>query len=89
MAETAERADGGGFLMGIMAGTALGAALAMLFAPKAGWEMRQDFAGGVTDINEAVKDKWKDVTAVASSAFDKGVEAYDEARGTAKQAADR
>ena len=36
-----EREDGGGsFLMGLLAGTVLGAGLGMLFAPKAGSELR-------------------------------------------------
>ena len=36
-----EREDGGGsFLMGLLAGTVLGAGLGMLFAPKAGAELR-------------------------------------------------
>jgi gas vesicle protein len=89
MAARAGRSDGGGFLMGILAGTALGAALAMLFAPKAGWEIRRDLANGVADINEMAKDGWKDVTTVTSSAVGKGLEAYDQARGTAKQTAHR
>ena len=36
-----EREDGGGsFLMGLLAGTVLGAGLGMLFAPKPGTELR-------------------------------------------------
>ena len=36
-----EREDGGGsFLMGLLAGTVLGAGLGMLFAPKPGSELR-------------------------------------------------
>ena len=41
-----EREDGGGsFLMGLLAGTVLGAGLGMLFAPKAGTELRNQLVG--------------------------------------------
>ena len=33
---------GGGFFVGLLAGGALGAALALLYAPKTGKELRQD-----------------------------------------------
>ena len=40
-----EREDGGGsFLMGLLAGTVLGAGLGMLFAPKAGAELRNQLS---------------------------------------------
>ena len=40
-----EREDGGGsFLMGLLAGTVLGAGLGMLFAPKAGSELRNQLS---------------------------------------------
>ena len=36
-----EETGGGGFLIGLLCGTALGAAIGMMFAPKAGSEFRQ------------------------------------------------
>ena len=40
-----EREDGGGsFLMGLLAGTVLGAGLGMLFAPRAGSELRNQLS---------------------------------------------
>ena len=40
-----EREEGGGsFLMGLLAGTVLGAGLGMLFAPKAGSELRSQLS---------------------------------------------
>ena len=40
-----EREEGGGsFLMGLLAGTVLGAGLGMLFAPKAGTELRNQLS---------------------------------------------
>ena len=44
-----EREDGGGsFLMGLLAGTVLGAGLGMLFAPKPGSELRHQLTEQVT-----------------------------------------
>ena len=43
-----EREEGGGsFLMGLLAGTVLGAGLGMLFAPKAGSELRSQLGSQV------------------------------------------
>ena len=36
-----EESGGGGFLIGLLCGTALGAAIGLMFAPKAGSEFRQ------------------------------------------------
>ena len=36
-----EETGGGGFLIGLLCGTALGAAIGLMFAPKAGSEFRQ------------------------------------------------
>jgi len=83
-----ERSGGGGFVMGVVVGTALGAAAAMLFAPKPGWEMRRDLADRAGDLGEAAKDRWGDVTDVVSSAVDKGRETYDQAVGAVTQVAD-
>jgi gas vesicle protein len=83
-----DSSSGGGFVLGMVTGAALGAALAMLFAPKAGAEVRQDLAGTVGDLSQVAKDKWADVTTAADSAMDKGREAYGQARGTVQQAAD-
>ena len=45
-----EREEGGGsFLMGLLAGTVLGAGLGMLFAPKAGSELRSQIGNQLAD----------------------------------------
>ena len=46
-----EREEGGGsFLMGLLAGTVLGAGLGMLFAPKAGSELRSQLSESATKL---------------------------------------
>jgi gas vesicle protein len=83
-----EGVGSGGFLSGLVVGTALGAAAAMLFAPKPGWEMRRDLADTAGDLGQAAKDRWEDVSEGVASAVDKGRETYDQAVGTVRQVAD-
>jgi gas vesicle protein len=86
--EHEDRSNVGVFVCGLLTGAALGAAAAILLAPKAGWKMRRDLADGVGDLGQAAKDRWGDVTAAASSAVDKGREAFEQARGTVQDVAD-
>ncbi len=52
-----EREDGGGsFLMGLLAGTVLGAGLGMLFAPKAGAEVRKQLSEQATRLRSTAVD---------------------------------
>ena len=52
-----EREDGGGsFLMGLLAGTVLGAGLGMLFAPKAGVEVRKQLSEQATRFRSTATD---------------------------------
>jgi gas vesicle protein len=52
-----EREDGGGsFLMGLLAGTVLGAGLGMLFAPKAGAEVRRQLSEQAAHLRSAASD---------------------------------
>jgi gas vesicle protein len=76
------------FVCGLLTGITVGAAAAMLFAPKPGWEMRGDLADGADELGQAAKDRWVDVTEAASSAVDKGREVYEQARGTVEHVAD-
>jgi gas vesicle protein len=87
-----EREDGGGsFLMGLLAGTVLGAGLGMLFAPKTGSELRSQLgeqAGrlrtqatdGYQQASEKVTQGYQQATEKVSQIVDRGKEAYDRAR---------
>ena len=82
-----EREEGGGsFLMGLLAGTVLGAGLGMLFAPKAGSELRSQLGTQLADqtgrIREAADQGYQQATEKVSQMVDRGREAYDRARGT-------
>jgi gas vesicle protein len=79
-----EREDGGGsFLMGLLAGTVLGAGLGMLFAPKAGSELRNQLGEQAGRIRSQATDGYQQATDKVSQIVDRGREAYDRARSTA------
>jgi len=80
-----EREDGGGsFLMGLLAGTVLGAGLGMLFAPKAGAELRNQLGEQAGRLQKTATDGYQQasekVTEKVSQMVDRGREAYDRAR---------
>jgi gas vesicle protein len=58
-----EREDGGGsFLMGLLAGTVLGAGLGMLFAPKAGAETRRQLSEQANRLRTTANDTYNQAT---------------------------
>jgi hypothetical protein len=85
-----EREDGGGsFLMGLLAGTVLGAGLGMLFAPKAGSETRKQLSEQASRLRSTANDTYNQASEKISQAsekvsqmVDRGREAFDRARGT-------
>ena len=82
-----EREEGGGsFLMGLLAGTVLGAGLGMLFAPKAGSELRSQLGTQLSDQTGRLRDVadqgYQQATEKVSQMVDRGREAYDRARSS-------
>src|SRR5688572_33454014 len=78
-----EREDGGGsFLMGLLAGTVLGAGLGMLFAPKAGTELRNQLGEQAGRLRSTASDTYTQASEKVSQIVDRGREAYDRARGS-------
>ena len=76
-----EREDGGGsFLMGLLAGTVLGAGLGMLFAPKAGADLRNQVTEQAGRLRTTANDAYSQATEKVSQMVDRGREAYDRAR---------
>jgi gas vesicle protein len=79
-----EREDGGGsFLMGLLAGTVLGAGLGMLFAPKAGSELRSQLGEQAGRLKTQATDGYQQASEKVSQIVDRGREAYDRARSSA------
>jgi len=82
-----EREEGGGsFLMGLLAGTVLGAGLGMLFAPKAGSELRSQLGSSIADgtgrLRDAADQTYSQASEKVSQIVDRGREAYDRARSS-------
>jgi gas vesicle protein len=86
-------AGGGSFLMGLLAGTVIGAGLGMLFAPKSGSELRSQIGSQIADQTGKLRDaadpyyqqateKVQQASEKVSQIVDKGREAYDRARST-------
>jgi len=78
-----EREEGGGsFLMGLLAGTVLGAGLGMLFAPKAGSELRSQLSDSANRLRSQAGDTYQQASEKVSQMMDRGREAYDRARSS-------
>ena len=76
-----EREEGGGsFLMGLLAGTVLGAGLGMLFAPRAGNELRNQLSEQANRLRSQANDTYHQASEKVSQMVDRGREAYDRAR---------
>jgi gas vesicle protein len=76
-----EREEGGGsFLMGLLAGTVLGAGLGMLFAPKAGSDLRNQLNEQAGKLKATANDTYQQATDKVSQIVDRGKDAYDRAR---------
>jgi len=80
-----ENGDGGSFVMGLLTGTVLGAGLGMLFAPKAGSELRSQLGTQLSDstgrLREVADQGYQQASEKVSQIVDRGREAYDRARG--------
>src|SRR5215204_5618686 len=76
-----EREDAGGsFLMGLLAGTVLGAGLGMLFAPRPGSELRTQLTDQASKLRTTAGGAYSQVGERVTQIVDRGREAYDRAR---------
>ena len=79
---------GGSFVMGLLTGTVLGAGLGMLFAPKAGSELRNQISEQAGNLATAASDQYQRATEAASGWADRGKEVYDKTRDVIAKGAD-
>src|SRR5437588_11709659 len=86
-----EGGNGSSFVMGLLTGTVLGAGLGMLFAPKAGSELRNQIGEQAGNIANTASDGYRRATEqagqwadrgrdIAGQWADKGKDAYGQAR---------
>ena len=79
-----EREEGSGaFLMGLLAGTVLGAGLGMLFAPRAGNELRNQLSEQAGRWRNTASDAYQQASDKVTQFVDRGKEAYERARTSA------
>jgi gas vesicle protein len=88
MADGYERLDnhegGGSFVMGLLAGTVLGVGLGMLFAPKAGSELRNQLSEQAGALANQAQDGYRKATQNAGHWAEKGKETAGEWAGRGK-----
>jgi gas vesicle protein len=75
-----EGGGGGSFVVGLLTGTVLGAGLAMLFAPKAGAELRNQISEQAGSLANQASEGYRRATESAGDLADRGREMYDKAR---------
>ena len=85
-----EETGGGGFLIGLLCGTALGAAIGSMFAPKVGSEFRQrvdeltgDIRRKAYETYDQASEQLNNAVSKGRQAVDRGREAFDNARQSA------
>ncbi len=70
----------GSILAGVVIGTLVGGALALLFAPKAGTDLRTDLTGAVDDLKDKAEQVIDDLQASASDLVARSREVLDHTR---------
>jgi gas vesicle protein len=87
--------QGGGFVSGLLFGAAVGAALGVIFAPRAGADTRRQIAQsggklreGAMRTYEQARDAGNAAFSKARDAYDRGRDAFDRTRRDVQQAAD-
>src|SRR6266699_3005626 len=84
-----ESGGGGSFVMGFLTGTVLGAGLGMLFAPKAGSELRSQLSDQAGNLAQQASEGYRQATESAGEWAERGKEAGKEIYGKARDAASR
>ena len=79
---------GGGFMLGLLTGAVVGAGLAVLFAPKAGSELRSRLSEQAVDLASDAQEGLRRASEAAREWADKGRELADKARDVVSRGAD-
>jgi gas vesicle protein len=94
MADSFDRYDnegiggGGGFMMGLLTGTVLGAGLGMLLAPKAGSELRGVIGEQARNWSNVASEQYKNAREAAGTWAERGKDMMDKARDAVSRGAD-
>jgi gas vesicle protein len=79
---------GGSFVMGLLTGTVLGAGLGMLFAPKAGSELRNQLSEQAGSLANQAQDGIRKVTETTGDWAERGRDMYGKAKDAVVKGAD-
>jgi gas vesicle protein len=71
---------GGGFMMGLLTGTVIGAGIGMLLAPKAGSDLRGELGEQAKHIGNKASEQYRRASETATGWAEKGREAVNQAR---------
>jgi gas vesicle protein len=82
-------AGGAGFIMGVMCGTAIGAALGLMFAPKAGSELRQQLSDSTERLKQAAVDTTDRLKRSANDAYHAASQRVDDVVAKGREAVER
>jgi gas vesicle protein len=83
-----ENDHGGGFMMGLLTGTVLGAGLGMLLAPRAGSELRGQLGEQARNLANTASEQYRRATESAGGWAEKGREFVDKARDAVNRGAE-
>ncbi len=83
-----ESNGGGSFVMGLLTGTVLGAGLGMLFAPKAGSELRNQLSEQAGSLATQAQDGIRKVTETTGDWAERGRDMYGKAKDAVVKGAD-
>jgi gas vesicle protein len=83
-----ENSGGGSFVMGLLTGTVLGAGLGMLFAPKAGSELRNQLTEQAGNLATQAQDGIRKVGENANDWAERGRDMYGKAKDAVVKGAD-
>lgn len=80
---------GGGFMIGLLTGTVLGAGLGMLLAPKAGTELRGQLGEQAKNLGNMANEQYRKASETATDWAEKGREFVDKANEKGREFVDK
>jgi gas vesicle protein len=81
-----ESSGGGGFLTGLLFGTAIGAAIGLLLAPKSGAEMRRTLVDSAEKFRQKANETYTEASGAVSDLVEKGKKAARQGRDRVESA---
>jgi gas vesicle protein len=78
--EEHEHGGNGGFMMGLLTGTVLGAGLGMLFAPKSGTDLRHQIGEQANSLGRAAGEQYRRASDAATGIAEKARERIDQTK---------